>query len=334
MRRRRPTSPTTPSTTPGVLGRTLATLLADPTLLRPPRAWVPGILYAGRLTLVVAREKCGKSTLAAFAAAKLTLGAGVWQGRKSACRVVWAGLEEALGDTVRRFKDLAADGDRLHIADRLDGEGGIEALRAEVGHHRADVLIIDSWTAWARRHVSSENDARANALLMQALADWAHQENLCIVVLHHMNKEGESRGSTAITAAADVICTMDAPGGPTSTRRVLDARGRFPAAQLLVDRDETTQEWTLLEGVAAPTRGRLSLSDAEIEEMILLLLSAMGVMTGETLRAEVPAKGMRVSRVLKQLLEQDEIEQVPGRRGYRLATPLAAARPTRRRRAA
>jgi len=45
------------------LTRSLAELLADPDALNPPEPVIPRLAYRGRVTLLAAREKAGKSTV-------------------------------------------------------------------------------------------------------------------------------------------------------------------------------------------------------------------------------------------------------------------------------
>jgi len=54
--------------------RSLAEILADPDVIRPPVALVPRMAWTGRVTLLAAREKIGKSTLAGAAVAALSSG--------------------------------------------------------------------------------------------------------------------------------------------------------------------------------------------------------------------------------------------------------------------
>src|SRR5207247_10556539 len=54
--------------------RSLAEILTDPDARKPPPPVVPGLAWAGRITLVSAREGVGKSTLFAAAAAAITTG--------------------------------------------------------------------------------------------------------------------------------------------------------------------------------------------------------------------------------------------------------------------
>lgn len=49
-------------------------VLADPTMLQPPLALVPGLVWRGRLSMLAGREKDGKSTFAAAGVAAMTRG--------------------------------------------------------------------------------------------------------------------------------------------------------------------------------------------------------------------------------------------------------------------
>ena len=66
----------------------LSELYERPELLEPPGAIVTGFLYEDRLTILAGREKCGKSMLMGFLAARCS----------HFMRVLWLGLEEPLGD--------------------------------------------------------------------------------------------------------------------------------------------------------------------------------------------------------------------------------------------
>ncbi len=74
--------------------RTLADIARDPTALEPPTVVVPRLAWRGRVTMLAAREKDGKSTLATAAAAAASGGAR-WLGDPTLRgSVLWVGLEE------------------------------------------------------------------------------------------------------------------------------------------------------------------------------------------------------------------------------------------------
>jgi hypothetical protein len=71
------------------LVRRLADILASPNALRPPEPVVPRIAWAGRVTLLAAREKLGKTTLAAAAAAAVSTGSPWLNERVTPGDVLW-----------------------------------------------------------------------------------------------------------------------------------------------------------------------------------------------------------------------------------------------------
>src|SRR5205823_9716466 len=72
----------------------LRELLANPAALQPPAPIVPGLAWAGRLTLVAAREGVGKSTLFAAVAAAVTTGGEFLGERCVQGTVLWVLVEE------------------------------------------------------------------------------------------------------------------------------------------------------------------------------------------------------------------------------------------------
>ncbi|MCX5760904.1 MAG: AAA family ATPase [Gemmatimonadetes bacterium] len=98
---------------------TLGELVTRPELLAEPDPVVPPFLFRGRVTLLAGREKLGKSTLVAHAAAALSRGEEFLGATLAAGRVLWYSLDEGLNDTVRRFQALgAAHGNVLICPDR------------------------------------------------------------------------------------------------------------------------------------------------------------------------------------------------------------------------
>ena len=95
--------------------RSLASILEDPEALRPPTVVVPRLAWAGRVTLLAAREKGGKSTTATASAAAVSRG-GSWLDAVTATgSVIWFGLEEHTSDLVARVCEWDADPKRVHV---------------------------------------------------------------------------------------------------------------------------------------------------------------------------------------------------------------------------
>ena len=183
-------------------------LLRNPKVHQPPVMVVPNVAAEGRVTLLAAREKLGKSTFAAWLAARLSRGQEIFGVRTKAGRVLWVGLEENIGDAARRFKHMNADVSILLI-DRLAGDGGFEQLKAEIIAAKPRFVIIDSLSAYAR-DIEDESNSTACTRLLKPLVDFIHTQPIALLILHHSTKNGGGyRGSTAIGA--------EAPCGPIGT---------------------------------------------------------------------------------------------------------------------
>ena len=89
--------------------RTLAAILADPKALQPPRAVVERFAWSGRVTLLAAREKAGKSTLISALASAASTGRRFLGDETIQGRVLIIGLEEHLND----LRDLLPHEDEI-----------------------------------------------------------------------------------------------------------------------------------------------------------------------------------------------------------------------------
>ncbi len=95
---------------------TLRDLVENPDLLKPPEMVLPRIAARGRTVLLAGPEKTGgKSTLAGHGAAALSRGGWFLGEKVEVGSVVVVAPDEALGDTVRRLHDRAADLDRVRV---------------------------------------------------------------------------------------------------------------------------------------------------------------------------------------------------------------------------
>jgi hypothetical protein len=225
---------------------TLADLLARPELLKPPECVVPRLAYRGRLVLLAGPDKSGKSTLLSHATAALSrmapfLGAAV--GARSG-RVVWMGLEEAVGDAVRRLADLEADATRVQFVIYAPRDL-LERTRALLSEWPADLLVIDSLTEYARTAcgaIPDDGDNAGWAAVVRPLVAVAREHDIAVVVLHHVRRsDGQFRGAGEIAAAADALLELVPPNAgedPAMRRRVALRDGRYElagGAELSVD---------------------------------------------------------------------------------------------------
>lgn len=242
--------------TPAVRTRwRLDELLEDESIMRPPPPIVPRLAWAGRSTLLAAREKAGKSTLTGFITACVSHG---WEFLGEATErgdVLIIGLEEFIGDTARRLRDFGADPTRVHLVDRFLGEPLLrpQELRAHVEAVKPVLAIVDSLTAYGHGQIQDDNNATQMAKVVQPLSDLVHQLGPALILIHHATKAtGRSRGSTAITAGVDVVVEFEAPEDLEDTdptlRRVRSV-GRVPVPRQYDVRfnDEHPASYTLVD---------------------------------------------------------------------------------------
>jgi putative DNA primase/helicase len=275
----------------------LAELWNNEIIMRPPPHVVPRLAWAGRSTLLAAREKAGKSTLIGYITSRVSRGESFLGEYCVKGDVLIIGLEEYLGDVARRLKHFGADGDRVTLVDGFLGEPADRPR--EIQNYIEDITpalcVVDSLVAFANGRGIDENDA-AMATIVQPLTDMAHATGTALIVVHHANKSaGKARGSTAITGATDVVCEFfakdeDAEPNVRSMRSV----GRVPLIrQYDLHFDGTTYE--LGNGAEAPIEPRI----------IAIIRERPGISTSDV----VDAIGRRKDDVVK-ALQRMQVDQV------------------------
>jgi AAA domain-containing protein len=206
---------------------TAAALLAERGITETPHAIavLPYLAWGGRLTLLAAREKDGKSTLVGGAVAALTSGSP-WLGEMCAPSgpVLWL-HEEAPDDVIGRLQKFGADLGRVHLLP-LPHADAAQALTANTNRLRPGLVVVDSLVRYAAGRVTDPTRATQWEPIMSELLGLAQKSGAAILVLHHAGKkDGEYRDSTEIGASADMLIQM--PGGLKGNRQRLEAKGRI-----------------------------------------------------------------------------------------------------------
>jgi hypothetical protein len=209
--------------------RTLRELRENPELLIPPPQVVAKIgALEGRSLLFAAPDKAGKSTIQAQVCAAISKGHDIFGAPTMKGKIAWFGLEEHVGDVVRRFDALDADWDNVVIITQVEGRAGLEAVISDGSFVYA---TIDTLVEFASDVVTDPFSSSQWQPLIQGVTHLAHNTNTCIALFHHAAKAtGKYRDSSAIGAGVDVICEMnelsDAESRRDPTLRVLNVKGR------------------------------------------------------------------------------------------------------------
>lgn len=228
-----------------------------------PTPVLRGLAWPGRLTLIHAREKRGKSTLARFAVAALSRGrdwldAPTVDGGARALLV----SEEHREDVTRMMMQPGVDADLSRIA--IAPAVSIAHVRAMLDAESFHVVLIDTLTAFAAANgIRDLHGAGDLAVLLADLAAAAKEHDCAVIAAHHNRKnqigdgDTEYRDSTAIGAAADMIVSMEDVEHAERSRRLV-LRGRWDEPALTVTLGPSGYEIDAEDELAAPPRSTSS----------------------------------------------------------------------------
>jgi hypothetical protein len=214
----------------------------------PPWTWA-GYIAPRSVTLLAARPKIGKSTLALAVAEAVAADAPAFLGRAiNGGPVVFVAEEFA---ATLAHKTPATRAVRVLTGDAAWPKPSwpelVAGSVAEAERVGAVLLVVDTVPFWAALGRDAEKDAGAAQAMMQPLRDAARTGLAVLGVLHQRKGGGEDgeavRGSGAITGAVDVVLELER--GERPSERVLLALSRYPSTpgSLLIERDPETGAW-------------------------------------------------------------------------------------------
>ena len=294
------------------------------------------IAHRGRVTLLHAREKVGKSTLLRAGVAAVTRGVPFLEQPTIPGRVLLVG-EEAVGDIKGQLLEAAADLDAIFCIRQLNpNPRHASSLPELVALLRPVWVIIDTWQHYLKAHrVTDTAGPGEQGLLLGDVVDLAREYDAAITVSHHnMKNRNEYRDSTALGAVADMIVSLSR--GETPTARRLEPSGRWRL-------DPVDIRWTRGVGYEVVKDADADASSAwspavPIDERVLLHLLELGPDArppARVLADSLKYRGRRydeLSAVLERLVADGSVDhaQRPGTRrgrdcGYAL-TPRGRLR--------
>lgn len=310
-----------PGTEPGAedpadrpIFRTLADILSNPHALDPPEPIVPRMAWRGRVTMLAAAEKLGKSTLVSAGAAAVTTGAYFLEGSAQEGSVVHLALEEHENDYAPRYMRFGADPSRLILADHFPEPAKVlELLGEQIREHRPVLVIIDSLSELAHMMGISDRGKSENWVpLLSNLRQLARRYGCAILFLHHTTRDGEKyRDSGAIGAGVDVILTMTRDTKDTTSRKVA-ALGRLAVENFAFIYDG--RNYHLAEGTARALNERVQRAVEQSPGSNL-----------KQLQKAVSARDAAVGVAVGDLLSQGAIREENGPRGARKFFPAGDA---------
>lgn len=279
-----------------------------------PVSWlVEGLLPAGGLSLLAAKPKVGKSTLARCLALAVARGEIFLQRNVSQGPVIYLALEEKRSEIKKHFAELGADGtEPIDIHCAAAPQDALAALQDEIRRRRPALVIIDPILRMTRLRDANDYAEVSNA--MEPLMALAREYTAHLLMVYHLGKGERAEasdailGSTAFFAAVDTALIMKR----LEQYRTVQSRQRYGD-----DLSETVLNFE-------PERRAVSLgperSEAEIErtsEAILdFLRLASEPKTEPDIDAAIEGRNAVKRAALRQLVTAGKINrQGSGRRG-------------------
>jgi 5S rRNA maturation endonuclease (ribonuclease M5) len=284
------------------------TLLGD--LMKEPDeavSWLlDGILPSGGLSLLAAKPKTGKSTLArclalAVARGEEFLGRATLQGP-----VIYLALEEKRSEVKKHFADLGADGtEPIHIHCAAAPQDAIPALLEEVKRLKPVLVIVDPILRMTRIRDANDYALVSNAL--EPLMSLAREYGAHLLLVYHLGK-GERAdatdailGSTAFLAAVDTALIMQR----TEKYRTLQSSQRYGE-----DLPETTTEFDRERRAVSLGTERSQADALAVSEEILKFLKGAGEgKTEPEINESVEASTAAKRKAIRQLVADGKVER-------------------------
>ena len=279
----------------------LANILDGSVSLDLPEPVVDRLAWRGRASMLYSREKVGKSTLLAAAAAAVTKPDPFLGSEPQAPQnILWHVGEEHLEDVARRFQEFGADPDRTFILPWSSNP--LQALKAAIEEVEPALVVIDTLAAYAEEAAPDSGDASAWKAVLAPLVRLARDHDVALVILHHATKgaSGEYRDSTAIGAEMDMLIEMregDVPGV-----RMLKPRGRWKVDPYTVIYEEARD--------GRPPSFRLAEGDLSVDQKVILYLKANGGASKRAVREGVGGRSADVDGAVFRLLSAGKIEDL------------------------
>ena len=264
-------------------------------------------LIKGGLSILVAKPKVGKSTLARNLALKVARGDTEFLGRAitASGAVVYLGLEEKRSEVKKHFERMGVTEDLpifIHVGSAP--EKAIEELCKAVMDNKAVLAIVDPFQRLVRS--PDLNDYSSVSLALEPLMQIARDTGCHILLIHHANKgiareSGDSiLGSTAIYGSMDCALILKR----SESSRTIESMQRYGE-----DLPRTVLAFDVVTGLTGPGGSLEDVEVAECGKAILELLIDHEMTEKEIKEGITDHKGGTVSKSLRLLCHEGKIRR-------------------------
>ncbi|AFY43637.1 DnaB-like helicase N-terminal domain-containing protein [Nostoc sp. PCC 7107] len=230
-----------------------------------------GLLPKGKVVLLYAKGGEGKTRIAYELGLHLATGQA-WSGFpvNGKCKLLYVQTDESPNDTLSVLKSRGYENStEIHLKSRWTVDH-TESLKKEIQRLGSQFILIDSLSSVNKNSLFSENDVEYARPILR-LKEIAQELGVTILIIHHANKEGDTRGSSAIFASVSEVWKLardvsaDAPSDGTGRLLTIEkSRSRAPATYKLQFCPED-KSWICLGKEGEMGNTNASLKDAIIE---------------------------------------------------------------------
>lgn len=221
----------------------------------PPVRWlIPGLLPAG-LAMLAGASKSGKSWMCLWMCLQLAAGGALWNHPIQPQTVLYFCLEDTYARVQTRLFKLA-DGpvpSRLHFLTDCGSIGdGLEAQIEQFLHaHPETTLVVIDTLQKVRTAEQSQSAYASDYQDMNVLKALADRHGICLLLVHHLRKQGASdpfhqiSGSNGLMGAADTIWLLQRSRMSPTARLLVTGRDMESCTLSLQSEDCV---WRVIEG--------------------------------------------------------------------------------------
>lgn len=271
-------------------------LVSAKDLLQEPEErtqWIwEGILPEGGMSLLVAKPKVGKSTLALNLAISVSRGQDFLGRTTLPTGVVYLALEEKRSQIRKRLEAMNVEDEPLCLHFGLAPKGAIEQIDALLAETGAGLLIVDTLQKLAR--VRDLNDYASVTTTLEPLLAVARARNCHVLLTHHAGKADrtdgdEILGSTALLGAVDTAILLKKREQGRTLSTVQRYGENLPETVIVLGEDYSlsvagTLDDAKKEGVWAEIRTALETSPGLTESEIIEAVNCRKIETASALR--------------------------------------------------
>ncbi len=287
----------------------LADLMAEPK--EEASSLVDGMLPAAGTSVLVAKPKVGKTTMARQLAVSVARGQPFLGRATTAGPVIYLALEEKRAEVREHFRAMGASGEDIHVHCGSSPRDGVAKLRRLAERIRPALIIVDPLFRMAR--VDDANNYAQVSAALEPLMAIARETGAHILFVHHAGK-GERSGGDSILGSTAILGTVDTA--------ILMRRGESCRTVRTMQRYGADLEETVLEFDAETRTVSLGKSKEEVDErgladeMLEVLQGKDAPLTEEKLLAEAEGKTGAKRTALRQLVKEGKVERLgEGKRG-------------------